>query len=212
MTEPLPLLIVTYFEPFEGRSRNRSEELARELAERSELLGRFSGIRLCRLPVVYDVAPRMALDCIRTPEPGLGGPAPWVLSRGDWSGESLSIETAAHNLDHSPHLADNAGETRTERPIIPGAEPSLEFRFPMTPFLSSPILSALSPRISPSAGGFLCNHLAYHLTRTLGQEGVPFLFVHTGHQDSRSPKLEAAALAEGLLLASAGHPEQELHG
>jgi pyroglutamyl-peptidase len=206
VTEILPLLIITFFEPFDGRGRNRSEELARELAERPELSSRFSAVRLCGLPVVYDAAPRIALDCIRTPESASGGPPPWVISLGEWSGPSLRVETAAHNRDHAPHHPDNAGETRTGRPILPGAEPSLGFRFPMTRFFSSPSLRALSPAVSPSPGGFLCNHLAYHLTRTLGHDDIPFLFVHTGHQDSRPVRDEAIALAEALVLAHDGNP------
>jgi pyrrolidone-carboxylate peptidase len=204
MTEFLPLLIVTYFEPFDGRSGNRSETLARELSKKPELTERFSAVRLCRVPVVYDAAPRIALDCIRTPEGASIGTAtrPWVLSLGEWKGESLRIETAAHNRDHAPNQPDNDGKTRSESPILPGGEPSLGFRFPMTELFSSPKLRSLSPRVSPSPGGFLCNHLAYHLTRELAHDDTPFLFVHTGYEDSRPVPSEANALAEALSLAA----------
>jgi len=205
----LPVLILTYFEPFGGRTENQSEQIARALESRSEIARTFSAVKLCRIPVVYDLAARVAWDCIRTHQrmgESLGQPI-WVVSLGEYPGNRLRIETAAHNWDSTPDLADNAGVIRKGSEIIPGAEPSLGFRFPMTALFSSPKLRAHSPLVSATPGAFLCNHLAYQLTRDLAPEQIPYLFVHIGRESDL--EASASALTEALVRASTSPlPEQ----
>lgn len=194
----LPVLILTYFEPFGGRTENQSEAIARALMSQPEISSGFADVKLCRIPVVYDVAAKIAFDCIRTYQ-SLGQPI-WVVSLGEYPGSRLRIETAAHNWDSSPDVADNEGVIRKGSEIIRGAEPSLGFRFPMNAFFSSSRLRAQNPWVSASPGGFLCNHLAFHLTRELAPEQVPYLFVHVGVESD--PTSSAQSIAEALLLAS----------
>lgn len=204
ITAMLPILLLTYFEPFDGRDVNRSESVARALAEEPALREAFERIVLCSVPVVYDRAEESTGRCISEARAADDANRPMlVVSFGEYDGTRLRIETAAHNLDNTPGIADNAGVVRSGSRIVEGGPESIGFLFPFTEFFKSGALRALDPRVSSSPGAFLCNHLAYQLARRHVE--TPFVFIHVGREVGRnlgSMTPEAAPLAEALVRSA----------
>lgn len=201
--EMLPILVLTYFEPFAGRSFNQSEAVARAVAEQPVLAQAYERISLCRVPVVYDEAEAAANRCLEEARALAHTDQKVVLvSFGEWSGDHIRIETMAHNLDDTPGLADNKGEIRQNRKIDPNGPDTIEFQFPVDTFFKTPSMKALLPKRSSDAGSFLCNHLSYQMART--HDG-PFVFIHVGRDAPRAATTqppEAMALADALKIAA----------
>ncbi|MCM2323476.1 MAG: hypothetical protein NDJ90_09465 [Oligoflexia bacterium] len=193
-----PRLLVTSFEPFDGRGVNLSGDVARELAALRGTLPGEPEIELCRLPVVYDLAALKAEECLKRHS----SPPLLVLSLGE-GGCDLRIETAAVNLDDTPGFADNAGTIRTGAPIVPGAATRLGFTLPVSEmYCSLPVTERGHVVPSISAGRYVCNNTAYRLAHALRTRGIPYGLVHVPHSGckpaAKDPRRNAGLLATAL--------------
>ena len=142
-------VLVTGFEPFDGRSCNASWIAARSLALTP-------GVRVLCLPVIWG-APLDALhaicseDCPTT-----------IVSMGEGRPGWFDIETVARNI--RADRADNAG-TVTREPIIRGGPERRSATIDTQSLKGSLAARGHPTRTSTDAGGFLCEETLYSLER-----------------------------------------------
>jgi pyroglutamyl-peptidase len=213
MMNAMPRVLLTAFEPFDGRSMNSSLETAKAVAAQPP-----PGVELdwLVLPVVIGECLEQAWAWIERESPAL------VLALGQAGGAAaFQIEQQAVNV-HNFFIPDNAGNQPREQfiyldgPVV----------YPTT-FASRHIHRELRRRrlpahLSTSAGTYVCNHLLYGLlhqaavtgrTHQTGFIHLPMLpeQVQTGE---REPALSLEQLAEGIRVAIAAcmmPPDMPLH-
>src|SRR4051812_45623816 len=148
--------MLTGFEPFDGRAKNNSWEIASAVAAAKRELGNDVVVSTCLIPVVYDSAAHAAESCFAAEavKPDV------VISLGE-AGCQLRMETAAHNVDDTPGFPDNAGNIRTSSPIEPGGPAHVGFNLPV-PEMYCALSSAKKKdtEVSATPGGFVCNNTA----------------------------------------------------
>ncbi len=162
---PAAPVLVTGFEPFEGRSQNPSGQLARALHGRSIGGRRIQGVQLPVDSTRLGPQIRGLLDAL---EPAA------VMSLGlAWGREGISLETRAANWLHL-RRPDNAGaQPRNSR--IEYFGPDLRSgRAPVTSMLQA-MGHWVASTESRDAGRHLCNFLYFTV---LGACSIPTVFVH----------------------------------
>lgn len=207
-------VIVTGFGAYVSHPTNPSLSIGQGVVR----LLRENGIRakFCELPVTYDGAFPAARDCLDASARGKSRRAPrFILALGSGSffctGAELEL-FASNAMNGKP--ADNAGKVATREPI--------EKDGPLTatiPYDAGRMLSFLGPNerrwmdTSDDAGTFVCNALAYqmsrHLEKTPAYANTPFAFAHVPSDACESnyqdPDLWAPLFAK-MLLGYLGHP------
>jgi pyroglutamyl-peptidase len=174
-------LMLTSFDPFGGNQKNSSQTVAELLARK--LRGPARVVKVCNLPVVYDQAAVRALECVESFRPDA------VVSIGEAS-DGIQVETGATNWDGTPGLADNAGQVRTGRLILPGGPERVGFNFPVQAMfcaLEDARVEAHVIEVSASPGAFVCNNLSYRLGLELARRRLPFTFIHVPNSNIPSP-------------------------
>jgi len=141
-------VVVTYFEPFGGRTTNASKEVV-------SLLGDFE---TKELPVSWNKVPNYIDDIFSN------NPDYLFLIGEAGSYKQITIEKVAHNISNGK---DNDGNNKDNEPIISGAPDILTTQFD---------LSKLNYLKSEDAGKYLCNYSYYlALSKT---KNCKVLFVH----------------------------------
>ncbi|MCL5995093.1 MAG: pyroglutamyl-peptidase I [Chloroflexi bacterium] len=164
-------VLLTGFEPFGGSPINPSIQAARAIAEM-----RLEGIDLSTtlLPVDRISGPTTLVLAVETFRPAA------VLCLGQTMGRAaLSIERVAINLlDFS--IADNAGVTVTDEPIVPNGPAAYFATLPVRQMLAAVRDAGVPAELSLSAGTFLCNQVLYSLLHHLAVNGmsIPAGFIH----------------------------------
>jgi len=143
---PKGATVVAAFEPFAGRSQNRSWEVVSRLPPNPDL------IRV-RLPVEFRALPNH-IERIREVGPHA------VLLVGEISARHVLVEAIALNILDS-RRPDNAGETAEDRPLVPGAPLALRTRW--DPAGAAAAIQAAGIRATTSfhAGTHACNAALY---------------------------------------------------
>jgi pyroglutamyl-peptidase len=148
-------VLVTGFEPWDGRPVNPSGEVARELGG-------------AVLPVDFRDADRELRRLLRRAKPDallMLGLAP--------SRKTIALEAVALNVDH--HEENGGANGAWRRPIVRGGPLALESRLPLDQLRRRLDQAGIPASVSHHAGTFLCNHVFYRgLTWTDGPCG----FVH----------------------------------
>lgn len=198
LASPPPLrVMITGFDPFDGRARNNAWDVAQAVTTRGEL-GPDVVVSTCHIPVVYDQGAQTAESCYEQLEtkPDV------VISLGE-AGCSLRMETAAHNVDDTPGFPDNAGNIREGTPIDPDGPAHIGFNLPAPEMyceLSSHDRKATE--VSETPGGFVCNNTAYHLARYFDGKPVQYGFIHVPASDcgadAADPQRTAKQIAKML--------------
>lgn len=165
-------VLVTAFEPFEGRAENNSTRIANAMKAHPELFPDME-ITFCTLPVVFDEGAATALACIErmAEKPDL------VLSLGE-VGCRIRIETSAGNEDDAPGSPDNAGNVRVHRTILPGEPTRLGYDFPAQAMFCA--LSSKERKLVDLSNtmNYVCNNTAFLMSAKLRGTGVQYGFVH----------------------------------
>ena len=152
-------IVVTYFEPFGGRTTNASKEVVTSL----------TNYEIKELPVSWEKIP-LLIDDILSNEPD------YLFLVGEaGSYKEISMEKYAHNIAHG---IDNLGVKKDNEPIVCGGIDTL-----MTAFN----LSRLPYRISEDAGRYLCNYAYYQALSKSKKTKV--LFVHLPYIDESNNTL-----------------------
>jgi pyroglutamyl-peptidase len=191
-------ILITGFEPFGGRSKNLSFEIARTLALEPGLIAEGVSVSVCVLPVDYDRGAEVARRCFES----LGEKPALVLSLGEGDC-SMRLETAASNLDDTS-MPDNSGVLRRNRVIDPalparvGMSLAVDRMYCVRPPSLAPIRASVSP------GFYVCNNTAFHLAHFFNARAIPYGFIHVPPADCGTmSNVRNNARALGVLLSGA---------
>lgn len=168
-------VLITAFEPFDGRKENSSQTIAEEISKNSTLwLGENVRVETCILPVVFNNAAEVAKRCYERIVP----PPDLVLSLGEGS-TKVAIEMLFKN-ENSVTKADNSGKlapapliTKDGPDRIFTTIPDIRFQQDKFTFFETPFL-----RFSSDAGNSVCNNTAYLLGRYFETQMVPYGLIH----------------------------------
>ena len=189
---PLPRILVTGFEPFDGAPANSSGDAVRDLADG------WSGpepLETLILPVEFDRAAELLLAALAA------RPADVVIATGLAQGRTaITPERIAVNVQDA-RIPDNAGAQPRERPVVAGAPDGLFTGLPLAATLAALERAGIPGRASGTAGEYVCNDVFYRL-----RQHDPSLvsgFVHLPATPAcgfgpEVPVLELAELARGL--------------
>ncbi len=161
-------LLVTYFEPFDGRNQNMSEKVAISLPDK---IGNFE-IEKMKLPVVFAKAGKLAIHAAKE----LGVSA--VLCIGEAGGRgAITPEMVAINIQDA-RIPDNEGNQPIEEPVVAGAENAHFSRLPVRKMVQAMSDIGVPAKISYSAGTYVCNDLFYRMLEHFKQTEVRCGFIH----------------------------------
>lgn len=162
-------LIVTGFEPFDGREVNQSSLIGRELAEAV-------GAEFLELPVTFkdcfsSLENRLKID-EKSPEKTL------VFSLGEAPVDDVRMEHVALNRVHAPGRGDNLGEMPVDQTLSEGRELALQSDYSPVRVLDFFQAKGLEFSVSYSAGQYVCNCLFWRLLESQQDLGVRAVFFH----------------------------------
>lgn len=161
-------LLITAFEPFAGRSKNKSYEVA-------EYFDNSNSINVILLPVSFEHAHIKVKNAISSKNYDL------VIMLGETSAtkDFIRLERLALNFKDSEN-SDNMGISANEESIIPGAPGAYFTNFPIKSVCRELQRKGCKVKISNSAGTFVCNSLYYHILHYIEENKIPTsaLFVH----------------------------------
>lgn len=193
-------ILLTGFEPFGPVQVNPSEQIVRrireetkEVAEGSKEESKTRGtgdLRAEVLPTEFIAADRRIRQLIREFRPDAVlclGVAP--------QRDKISLERFALNMDDDV-LPDNAGRSRTGRPIAPNGPAAYWSTLPLERFERQLKRRGIPVVYSNHAGTYLCNHVFYvvrHLLEQLGSS-APCGFVHLPPLRTRGGKARGLPL------------------
>jgi pyrrolidone-carboxylate peptidase len=178
------MIVLCAFEPFGGRKRNRSLDVAR-------LAAKSLGVRVDVLPVRFDRLGRAVAKLLST------HPDVLLMLGEHHRATRLHVERTAHNRI-VPRIPDNAGRS-PRGPVRRGGPETLRSTLP--PRSAVAALSRHAPtRLSDDAGGFACNAALYHALDLAARRRLRTRvgFVHV---PLRGVGLRAAATAIAALCA-----------
>ena len=141
-------IVVTYFEPFGGRTTNASKEVVSLITD----------YQTKELPVSWSKIPCLIKEILSN------NPDYLFLVGEAGSYKEITIERTAHNVSGGK---DNEDVNRDNAPIISNGPDELTTKFD---------LSKVNYRISDDAGKYLCNYI-YYLTLSYSLN-TKVLFVH----------------------------------
>lgn len=150
-------LLITGFEPFNGRSANPSEMLLNDIHPRDNAV-----IIKKLLPVEYKSSEEILKNIVNTEKPDI------ILSLGQAGNvPHISIEYVAVNLDNTKSsdgksiLPDSSGYAPVCQPINPLGKNAYFSTLPVWDIVESLNNNRVPARLSYSAGAYICNHIMY---------------------------------------------------
>ena len=173
-------ILLTAFSPFNGATENTSLAVVTNLAE---LLSKHK-TQVLELPVAFANSHKVAISTAKQFRPDI------ILSFGeDATRNSINVETQAYNQQQAT-IPDNDGFQPKGKAIIPGGIPTIATNFPIWPkaVVASLRQTPWPMELSANPGGFVCNHLAYHLYSS----PFPTLFMHVPALHSSTSAATAA--------------------
>jgi pyroglutamyl-peptidase len=168
-------VLLTGFEPFAGSSMNPSEQIVKALAASGIVDS--SGqtqveLHTAVLPVVFTESSELLKHLIKLHQPDI------VICLGQAEGRrEISFERVAINLDDA-RLADNAGRTITDQPVVEGGQPAHFTTLPVKEMVAAVRAEGIAAGLSTTAGTFVCNHIFYALQHSLIGTGKHSGFIH----------------------------------
>lgn len=203
MSDALPRVLLTGFDPFGGEDLNPSWEAVRRLD--GEVV---RGHRLVaeQLPTCFGDSLRRLRAALARIKPEL------VICVGQAGGRSrVSLERVAINVDDA-RIADNAGRQPIDRPVVRGAPDAYFSTLPIKAQLAALQTAGLPAEISQTAGTFVCNHVFYGLMHALREKPqiragfvhIPFLPEQAvAHPGAPSLALDTIVASLRLIIATA---------
>ena len=185
MPAPLPIFLLTGFEPFGGDAANPSWEIAARLdgwqvrvpaqPAASTLAARVDGdpvragaadealavVRSVQLPCVFDAALAVLDEALEQHRPQAVIALGLAASRAE-----VSVERVAINIDDA-RIPDNAGQQPIDRPVCAGGPVAYWSSLPVKTIVAALRQAGIAAAVSQSAGTFVCNHVFYGLAHRL---------------------------------------------
>lgn len=181
-----PLAIVTAFEPFDGRSLNRSLEILRKL-EAETKAGRLPGVETAILPVDFERLPA-SIGALAARRPRA------LLLMGEADRDKISIEQVALNVADCD-IADNAGRTLRAERLIPEGELALHADWDARALAERLNAAGIPTAASFHAGTYCCNASLYLALHGLAGSGCRVGFLHVPIKGLKPLMLVRAAKA-----------------
>ncbi|MBA2403625.1 MAG: hypothetical protein H0V66_02555 [Bdellovibrionales bacterium] len=184
-----PLILITYYDAFNGAPFNNSERIAKALELRLNNINSPVEAKLCSLNTIFDKAYAQTEDCLKA----LSVAPVMVLGLGE-STCQLKVESMMRNNDKT-ESPDNAGNRRRNSDIVRGAPEVLGMRYPL-PQMYCGLSSAERNNIdvSNNAGSFVCNNTAYQMSYHYPEVQFGFIHVPANNCAGLARKSEAAVL------------------
>lgn len=185
-----PIILLTGFEPFGGRTINASWEAVRQL---NGLAIDGACVQSKELPVRWHGTAEMIIDFIHTDKPIL------AVSVGE-GGSTLSLEKYAHNRNYS--IPDNAGKLPDSTRILSNAPSRFETSLDIVALSDVLTQEGVQHVISSDAGGYLCNFVSFHTYASIHttQPHVPALFVHVPPTSSSGDGVNISLVSQALTI------------
>ena len=188
-------LLITGFDPFGGETVNPSWEAVSRLPD---TIGEYRLTKL-QIPTVFSLAARTVLDAAGDDIPDV------ILCIGQAGGrDAVTPERIAVNMA-SATIADNAGISPKEEPILPGGPDGIFATVPVARMAEAIREAGLPGKISNTAGTFVCNDTLYRLLHHFAGTGTRVGFIHVPHlpQQARdgSPSMTQDAIIAALTAA-----------
>ena len=195
-------VLVSYFDPFGGKSENNSEVYAKLIQQ--NLKKEEINIQICELRTVFDKAYDILQDCVHSQQnlPDL------IISLGESGCKKITLETRGINFDKSIG-PDNDGMERHSTPIIPDEEMYIGVTLPLEKaYCELASAQRRSFKISQSPGSFVCNNTLFHGLHKLD---IPYTFIHVPSKSCTSDA-KTKELSKDLSLYIQKLSEQNLEG
>lgn len=168
MTGAGPVL-VTGFEPFDGRSVNASWSAVQALVAGWPGAERLVPVRL---PVSFRGARQVLRLAVLEHDPSL------VVCVGEAARQAVGVERVAVNVIDA-RIADNDGSAPVDVPVVAGAPAAFFSTLPVRACARAVQAAGIPAEVSPSAGTYVCNATFYALAHLLAaRPGVRGGFVH----------------------------------
>ena len=188
-------LLITGFDPFGGETVNPSWEAVSRLPD---TIGDYRLTKL-QIPTVFSLAARTVLDAAKDDTPDV------ILCIGQAGGrDAVTPERVAINMA-SATIADNAGITPSEEPVLPGGPDGIFSTVPVARMAEAIREAGLPGKISNTAGTFVCNETLYRLLHHFAGTATRVGFIHVPYlpQQARdgSPSMTQDAIIAALTAA-----------
>ena len=188
-------LLITGFDPFGGETVNPSWEAVSRLPDS---IGDYRLTKL-QIPTVFSLAARTVLDAGKDDIPDV------ILCIGQAGGrDAVTPERIAINMA-SATIADNAGVSPREEPILPGGPDGIFATVPVARMAEAIREAGLPGKISNTAGTFVCNDTLYRLLHHFAGTTTRVGFIHVPYlpQQARdgAPSMTQDAIIAALTAA-----------
>lgn len=178
-------ILVTAFEPFNGRDMNPSQLILEQL-EAPE------GVTLIKelLPVEFKTTTKLLQERLKEYQPDI------VLSLGQAGNRpEISVERVAINLDNcrssngQKAIADNAGDMPVDEPIVEGAPQAYFSNLPVWDMVKVIQEAGVEASVSYTAGTYVCNHVMYIVLHeaAANYSGMKAGFIHVPFLPEQNP-------------------------
>lgn len=170
-----PLVLVSYFDAFDGAPFNNSEKMALALLEKVKDHPEFE-LKLCGLNTIFDKSTYQLEDCLKS----MPVPPQLILGLGE-ANCNFKVETVGRNFDKSMG-PDNEGNERNNSVIIPEAPKVIGLNYPLAQmYCSLPKSDRKDIEVSNDAGSFVCNNLAFQFAQLYRELTFGFIHVPSHH-------------------------------
>ena len=178
-------ILVTAFEPFNGRDMNPSQLILEQLEAPK-------GVTLIKelLPVEFKTTTRVLQERLKERQPDI------VLSLGQAGNRpEISVERVAINLDNcrssngQKAIADNAGDMPVDEPIVEGAPQAYFSNLPVWDMVKVIQEAGIEAAVSYTAGTYVCNHVMYIVLHeaAANYSGMKAGFIHVPFLPEQNP-------------------------
>ncbi len=181
------ILLITCFEPFNGRMKNISMEVVDSLPDR---IGNFA-IEKMKLPVVFGAAGELAIGAAEE----LGAHAVLCIGEAGSRG-AITPEMVASNMQDA-RIPDNNGKQPIGEEVVEGGENAHFSRHPVREMVKAMSALGLPAEVSYSAGTYVCNDLFYRMLDHFRKTDVECGFIHV----PREGELTTQELCAGIVAA-----------
>jgi pyroglutamyl-peptidase len=196
---PLPIVLLTGFDPFGGDKLNPSWQAVHTLHGK-----RIAGHKVvaAQLPTVFDASLLELARLLRAHRPAL------VICVGQAGGRAaISLERIAINVNDA-RIPDNAAAQPVDTPVVDGGPAAYFTGLPVKAMLQALQRAGIAAEVSQTAGTFVCNHVFYGLMHELatrrGFRRTRGGFVHVPWLPGQGqPSMATEELVRGLRVAIA---------
>lgn len=193
-------ILVTAFEPFNGRDINPSQ-LILEKIEAPE------GVTLIKelLPVEFKATTKILKELLKQHQPDV------VISLGQAGNRpEISVERVAINLDNcrssngQKTIADNAGNILVDEPIVADGPQAYFSNLPVWEMVAAMQEVGVEAAVSYTAGAYVCNHVMYTVLHEVATNYPDMIagFIHVPFLPEQKPAtgyvMELDSMVKGI--------------